>query len=83
MAQVLSRDHLKMVVWERGCGITQACGTGACALVVAAVVNGLADRNCRVTLPGGDLLIEWREDDGKVYMTGPAELAFEGDAVVR
>lgn len=72
-----------MVVWERGCGITQACGTGACALVVAAVLNGLADRQCTVTLPGGDLLIEWRESDGKVYMTGPAKLAFTGDAVVR
>lgn len=81
--QVLNRGHLKMVVWERGCGITQACGTGACALVVAAVLAGVADRECTVTLPGGDLLIEWRESDGKVYMTGPAELAFQGDAVVR
>ncbi|CAN0049445.1 unnamed protein product [Ectocarpus fasciculatus] len=81
--QVLNRGHVKMVVWERGCGITQACGTGACALVVASVLAGLADRKCTVTLPGGDLLIEWRESDGKVYMTGPAELAFQGDAVVR
>lgn len=81
--QVLNRGHLKMVVWERGCGITQACGTGACALVVAAVAAGLADRKCTVTLPGGDLQIEWRESDGKVYMTGPAELAFQGNAVVR
>lgn len=81
--QVLNRGHVKMVVWERGCGITQACGTGACALVVASVLAGLTDRKCTVTLPGGDLQIEWRESDGKVYMTGPAELAFQGDAVVR
>lgn len=72
-----------MVVWERGCGITQACGTGACAIVVAAVVAGLVERECKVTLPGGELLIEWRESDGKVYMTGPAELAFRGHAVLR
>ncbi|CAM9197495.1 unnamed protein product [Discosporangium mesarthrocarpum] len=82
--QVISRKHLKMMVWERGCGITQACGTGACALVVAAALAGLVDREeaCTVTLPGGDLIIEWRESDGKVYMTGPALLAFQGVAMV-
>ncbi|CAM9434312.1 unnamed protein product [Chrysoparadoxa australica] len=78
--QVLSRTHLKMKVWERGCGITLACGTGACALAVAACLNGLADRSCTVTLPGGDLMIEWRESNNHVYMTGPATLVFEGEA---
>eukprot|EP00953_Heterococcus_sp_UTEX-ZZ885_P008001 4801-Heterococcus_DN1.PRE.2 len=67
-----------MKVWERGAGATLACGTGACALVVAAVLNNLADRTCTVTLPGGDLQIEWRESDNKVYMTGPATLVFTG-----
>jgi diaminopimelate epimerase len=64
--QVISRSHLNMKVWERGAGATLACGTGACALVVAAVLNNLADRTCTVTLPGGDLQIEWRESDNKV-----------------
>jgi diaminopimelate epimerase len=64
--QVVSRSHLNMKVWERGAGATLACGTGACALVVAAVLNNLADRTCTVTLPGGDLQIEWRESDNKV-----------------
>jgi diaminopimelate epimerase len=64
--QVVSRSHLKMKVWERGAGATLACGTGACALVVAAVLNNRADRTCTVTLPGGDLQIEWRGSDNKV-----------------
>jgi Diaminopimelate epimerase len=64
--QVVSRSLLNMKVWERGAGATLACGTGACALVVAAVLNNLADRTCTVTLPGGDLQIEWRESDNKV-----------------
>jgi Diaminopimelate epimerase len=55
-----------MKVWERGAGATLACGTGACALVVAAVLNGLSERKCTVTLPGGDLVIDWRESDNKV-----------------
>lgn len=79
--QVMSRSHLKMKVWERGAGPTLACGTGACALVVAAVLNGLTDRKCVVTLPGGDLTIDWNEQDNKIRMTGPAELAFSGTAV--
>ncbi|KAG5181386.1 diaminopimelate epimerase [Tribonema minus] len=81
--QVLSRSHLKMKVWERGAGATLACGTGACALVVAAVLNGLADRKCTVTLPGGDLVIDWREADNKVYMTGPATPVFSGSVRVQ
>lgn len=76
--QVFSRSHLKMRVWERGAGATLACGTGACAIVVAAVLEGRAGRNCTVDLPGGPLEIEWREEDNHVYMTGPAEVVFYG-----
>eukprot|EP00898_Chlorokybus_atmophyticus_P005770 jgi/Chlat1/6194/Chrsp427S05729 len=76
--QVLSRTHLKMRVWERGAGPTLACGTGACALVVAAVLEGRAERRCRVDLPGGPLQIEWREEDGRIIMTGPAQEVFAG-----
>lgn len=77
--QVLSRAHVRMVVWERGAGRTLACGTGACATVVAGVLEGLVDRTCQVDLPGGPLLIEWSEEDNRVYMTGPAEKVFAGD----
>ena len=82
--QVLARDHARMAVWERGAGPTLACGTGACATVVAGVLEGLLDRAARVDLPGGPLYIEWAGDgvDGTVYMTGPAERVFEGEAVV-
>ncbi|KAL9398873.1 hypothetical protein Peur_007834 [Populus x canadensis] len=76
--QVYSPSHLKMRVWERGAGATLACGTGACATVVAAVLEGRAGRNCTVDLPGGPLEIEWREEDNHVYMTGPAEVVFYG-----
>jgi len=87
--QVLSPTHLKMKVWERGAGPTLACGTGACALVVAAIRAGKIGRpegvgsQVRVTLPGGDLFIEWREGDNRVYMTGPADLSFQGTAVLK
>ncbi|OVA18278.1 Diaminopimelate epimerase [Macleaya cordata] len=74
--QVYSRSHLKMRVWERGAGATLACGTGACAVVVAAVLEGLSERSCTVDLPGGPLEIEWKEEDNHVYMTGPTELLF-------
>eukprot|EP00877_Chromochloris_zofingiensis_P011955 jgi/Chrzof1/7012/Cz02g07180.t1 len=76
--EVLSQQHVRMVVWERGAGATLACGTGACATVVAGVLEGKVDRSCRVDLPGGPLQIEWRESDNHVYMTGPAELVFQG-----
>ncbi|KAM6592331.1 hypothetical protein CsatA_000034 [Cannabis sativa] len=76
--QVFSPSHVKMRVWERGAGATLACGTGACAVVVAAVLEGRAGRNCTVDLPGGPLQIEWREEDNHIYMTGPAEVAFYG-----
>jgi len=88
--QVLADDHLKMKVWERGAGPTLACGTGACALTVAAIRAGKIPDNhnkVRVTLPGGDLFIEWRSGesggDNKVYMTGPATFAFSGQARVQ
>ena len=76
--QVVRPDYLKMRVWERGAGITLACGTGACASVVAGVLNGKCDRICTVELPGGCLEIEWSQQDQRVYMTGPAEKVFIG-----
>jgi diaminopimelate epimerase len=79
--QVVRPDYLKMRVWERGAGITLACGTGACAALVAGVLNGLCDRAATVELPGGPLHIEWRAADNRVYMTGPAEVVFRGNAV--
>ncbi|OCQ94458.1 diaminopimelate epimerase [Nostoc sp. MBR 210] len=78
--QVVSRDYLKMRVWERGAGITLACGTGACASLVAGVLTGKCDRAATVELPGGCLEIEWSEIDERVYMTGPAERVFKGTA---
>ena len=77
--EVLSRSHLKMKVWERGAGPTLACGTGACAIAVAAALEGRAECPCTVTLPGGDLHIDWRQSgDGRVHMTGPAVASFRG-----
>ena len=78
VATVLGRDHLRLRVWERGVGLTRACGTGACATAVAAMRRGLTDRTVKVDLPGGRLVIEWR-DDGLIAMTGPAATAFSGD----
>ncbi len=78
VAQVINRQHLRMRVWERGTGITMACGTGACAVLVAAVRRGLADRKAVVSLDGGDLEIEWRESDNHVMMTGPWAESFSG-----
>lgn len=75
--QVLSRKELKMRVWERGTGETLACGTGACASVVAAILQNKADNKATVQLPGGDLIIEWSLG-GNVIMSGPAEIVFEG-----
>ncbi|MFW9257726.1 diaminopimelate epimerase [Nostoc sp. CALU 546] len=76
--QVVRRDYLKMRVWERGAGITLACGTGACASLVAGVLTGKCDRTATIELPGGPLQIEWSELDQRVYMTGPAEKVFTG-----
>jgi len=72
--------HIEMRVWERGAGETLACGTGACASVVAGIRKGMLDREVRVTLPGGDLLVGW-EDGGNVMMTGPAEIVFKGEYI--
>jgi diaminopimelate epimerase len=82
--QVLSDDHVRMKVWERGAGPTLACGTGACALTVAAIRAGKISRDGakRVSLPGGDLFIEWRASDNRIYMSGPATLAFHGSVKV-
>ena len=76
--QVVRPDYLKMRVWERGAGITLACGTGACASLVAGVLAGRCDRAATVELPGGPLNIRWSTEDQRVYMTGPAELVFSG-----
>jgi len=79
--EVVRRDYLKMRVWERGAGITLACGTGACAAVVAGVLNDACDRCCTVELPGGCLQIEWEANQGHLYMTGPAQKVFTGQYV--
>jgi diaminopimelate epimerase len=76
--QVIDRRNLRMRVWERGAGVTLACGTGTCATVVAAVLNNNTDRKVKVRLDGGELLVEWREDN-HVYMTGPAVEVFRGE----
>jgi len=77
--QVIDRNHIKMRVWERGSGETLACGTGACASVVASVINGLTDNEVKVSLLGGDLHIKYDKDKNMVYMTGPAVTVFEGE----
>jgi diaminopimelate epimerase len=77
LAHVVSSDHIVLKVWERGVGLTQACGSAACATAVSAARNGATGRTVRVSLPGGDLVIGWRADD-HVMMTGPVELEFEG-----
>jgi diaminopimelate epimerase len=77
-AQVLHRDRIRLRVWERGSGLTQACGTGACAALVAAARRDLTDRAATLVLDGGELLIEWRDDD-HVIMTGPAAVDFAGE----
>ncbi|MBO3459383.1 diaminopimelate epimerase [Aetokthonos hydrillicola Thurmond2011] len=77
--EVVRPNYVKMRVWERGAGITLACGTGACASVVAGVLTGRCDRSATVELPGGCLQIEWSPIDQHIYMTGPAEQVFTGD----
>ncbi|GAB6011793.1 diaminopimelate epimerase [Viscerimonas tarda] len=77
--EVIDRNTLNMRVWERGAGETLACGTGACAAAVAAVLNGYCDRKIRIHLLGGDLEIEWKEENNRVYMTGEAVTSFEGE----
>ncbi|MGN1246109.1 MAG: diaminopimelate epimerase [Muribaculaceae bacterium] len=77
-AKILKRNEITMRVWERGSGETLACGTGACATLVAAVLTGACDRKATIHLLGGDLTIEWMEQNNHVYMTGPAEIVFDG-----
>ena len=79
--QVIRPDYLKMRVWERGAGITLACGTGACAALVAGVLNDRCDRQATLELPGGCLHIEWCAEDNHLYMTGSAVLVFEGQGL--
>lgn len=77
--EILSIDHAKMRVWERGAGETLACGTGACAVLVAGVLNGKLNRKAQIDLLGGSLEIEWNAENNHVYMTGEAVIVFEGE----
>ena len=78
-AQILSDGAIRTRVWERGSGITMACGTGACATAVAAALTGRASRRSEIRMDGATLQIEWRTTDNHVYMTGPAEIVFDGE----
>jgi len=77
--EVISSDHVRMRVWERGAGETLACGTGACAVLVAGVLRGLLKTKATVDLPGGSLSIEWNQDNQHVYLTGEAAFVYEGE----
>lgn len=79
-AQIISPTKIKLIVWERGCGFTEACGTGACATAVAAVLRGHAskDSDIAIDLPGGTLIIRWDSVTDTIYMTGPAKISFIG-----
>lgn len=81
-AQVMGNNSIRMRVWERGSGITMACGTGACATAVAAAITGRTQRKSHIRMDGGSVDIEWSETDGHVYMTGPAAFAFEGETAL-
>lgn len=76
--RILDRNTIELRVWERGSGETLACGTGCCAAVAACVLNGLTERSVAVRVLGGELQIEWDENTGEIFMTGPAETVFEG-----
>ncbi len=79
LAKVQADGSIRTRVWERGSGITMACGTGACATAVAASLTGRASRKSQIVMDGGTLSVEWRESDGHVYMTGPATFVFDGE----
>ena len=81
-AHIKSDGSIRTRVWERGSGITQACGTGACATTVAACLSGRAGRQSQIVMDGGTLSIEWQESDNHVYMTGPAAFVFEGEVEI-
>ena len=78
-SKVIDRKTVEMRVWERGSGETLACGTGACAVAVASILNGYTEREVEIRLLGGNLQIEWNEEDNHVYMTGPATVVFDGE----
>ena len=80
--EVIDRKNLKMRVWERGAGETLACGTGACAVLVASVLNDLCERSVTIQLLGGQLNIEWNEEDNHIYMTGSATTVFTGEIII-
>ena len=78
-AEVVARDHIRLRVFERGVGETLACGSGACAAAVVLMKRGRIDRAATVSLPGGDLHIQWPADDAEVVMSGPTAFVFEGE----
>jgi len=78
-AQILAPDKIRLRVWERGVGITQACGSATCATIVAASLRGLSERKAEIVLDGGSLFLEWRESDDHILMTGPVAYVFEGN----
>jgi diaminopimelate epimerase len=80
-AQVIGDNFIRLRVWERGAGVTLACGSGACATIVAAVSRGLTGRRAEVIMDGGPLTLEWRESDSHVLMTGPVAYVFEGEFI--
>ncbi len=79
VVEVFDRGEVRMRTWERGSGITLACGTGACAVCVAGVLTGRSARTIRAHLPGGELMLEWTDDDAPVFMTGSATEVFSGE----
>ena len=81
--KILSKNSIKIDVWERGCGITLACGTGACACVVAGILNNYLDNKVSAQLPGGSLEIEWNKESNKVFMTGKSEFVCNGEFIVQ
>lgn len=80
--QIVNKTRLRMRVWERGTGETMACGTGACAVLVAACLNGISDRTATIELPGGELMIHWDIQNNHVYKTGPATFVYTGEIEV-
>jgi diaminopimelate epimerase len=78
LAQIVARDHIIIRTWERGAGLTKACGSAACAAAAAAARLRRTDRKVKVSLPGGELMIEWRQKDDHILMTGPVEFEFKG-----
>jgi diaminopimelate epimerase len=82
LAHVNSDGTIRVRVWERGSGITMACGTGACAVAVAACLSGKAGNKSQIIMDGGTLEIEWRKSDNHVMLSGPAQIVFEGEILI-